>query len=248
MPTASGDFGDKPTLTFPKTDPPNSLQRQVLIEGDGAKVEYTDWVIANYLGQVWGGKVFDNSYDRKETSAFQLDNVVPGWKVGLTGMTEGSRVLLGLPPADGYGINGNSGAGISGTDTIVFVIDIVRTDPRPGRPDRRQGASPDGRPAQGDRRAGQGADDHHRLGQGSRRRTPRSCWPPGTGDKLTDAGKALVQHEAVGWDGTSLGSTWPESKAAAASRRRRHRTDRDSADRGQRVRRADRATRSAAGC
>jgi len=34
-------------------------------------------------------------------------------------------VLLVIPPAEGYGTSGNSQAGISGTDTLVFVVDIL---------------------------------------------------------------------------------------------------------------------------
>jgi peptidylprolyl isomerase len=215
MPTASGGFGDKPTLTFPKSDPPNSLQRQVLIKGDGAKVGSTDWVIAHYLGQVWGGKVFDNSYDRKDTSAFQLDNVVPGWKVGLTGMTEGSRVLLSLPPSDGYGMNGNSGAGISGTDTIVFVIDIVKAigPSQGGQTDAKVHAQTADQPKV---TGALGKAPTITIGS-AKQPTKNSTFvlATGTGDKLTDAGKALVQYEAIGWDGKSLGSTWPDSKSAA---------------------------------
>ena len=175
----------------------------------------TDWVIANYLGQIWNGKVFDNSYDRKATSAFQLNNVVPGWKVGLTGMTEGSRVLLSLPPADGYGINGNPSAGISGTDTIVFVIDIVKTIPadQGGQTDAKVHAqTPDQPKVTGDL----GKAPTITIGS-AKQPTKDSTFvlATGTGDKLTNAGKVLVQYEAVGWDGSSLGSTWPDSKAAA---------------------------------
>ena len=36
-----------------------------------------------------------------------------------------SRVLLVIPPKDGYGSAGSSAAGINGTDTLVFVVDIV---------------------------------------------------------------------------------------------------------------------------
>src|SRR5664279_686837 len=131
LPTASGVFGQKPTLTFPSSAPPPSLQRVVLSEGTGPVTKKGDWLITNYLGQVWGGKVFDNSYDRKATSAFQIGKgkVVPGWDTALVGVPVGSRVLLTLPPADGYGSGGNSGAGIKGTDTLVFVVDIVKAIP-----------------------------------------------------------------------------------------------------------------------
>ena len=35
-------------------------------------------------------------------------------------------MLLVIPPDKGYGSTGNSEAGISGTDTLVFVVDILR--------------------------------------------------------------------------------------------------------------------------
>jgi len=33
--------------------------------------------------------------------------------------------MLIVPPADGYGKTGNAQAGIKGTDTLVFVVDVV---------------------------------------------------------------------------------------------------------------------------
>ena len=51
---------------------------------------------------------------------------MPGWDVGLVGVPVGSRVMLSLPPADGYGSAGNTSAGITSTDTLVFVVDIVQ--------------------------------------------------------------------------------------------------------------------------
>ena len=43
----------------------------------------------------------------------------------LQGQKVGSRVLLVIPPADGYGEQGNEQAGIKGTDTLFFVVDIL---------------------------------------------------------------------------------------------------------------------------
>jgi peptidylprolyl isomerase len=37
----------------------------------------------------------------------------------------GSRVLLVIPPSLGYGKAGSAQAGIKGTDTLVFVVDIL---------------------------------------------------------------------------------------------------------------------------
>ena len=49
--------------------------------------------------------------------------VIPGWDKGLVGETVGSRVMLVVPPKDGYG---QAGSGqIRGTDTMVFAVDIL---------------------------------------------------------------------------------------------------------------------------
>jgi peptidylprolyl isomerase len=50
---------------------------------------------------------------------------VPGWDQGLVGEKVGSRVILEIPPALGYGKQGNEQAGIKGTDTLFFVVDIL---------------------------------------------------------------------------------------------------------------------------
>jgi peptidylprolyl isomerase len=60
-------------------------------------------------------------------AAFQIGagRVIDGWDQGLVGQKIGSQVLLVIPPELGYGANGNPDAGISGTDTLVFVVDIL---------------------------------------------------------------------------------------------------------------------------
>ena len=73
------------------------------------------------------GKQFDSSWDRGAPADFAIGTgkVIPGWDAGLVGQTVGSQVLLVVPPDQGYGASGNSQAGISGTDTLVFVVDIL---------------------------------------------------------------------------------------------------------------------------
>jgi len=211
MPTASGAFGEKPTLTFPSTPPPPSLQRTILSAGTGPLTTANDWLITNYLGQIWNGKVFDNSYDRGTTSAFQIGvgKVVPGWDVGLVGVPVGSRVLLSLPPADGYGSAGSSSAGISGTDTIVFVVDIVQAiGPTAGG---QTDAAPQPAPTTGPQVAGAlGAVPTVTIPAGTAEPTaPKvTVLAKGTGAPITN-GNVLAQYVAVTWTGESAGSTWP---------------------------------------
>jgi peptidylprolyl isomerase len=127
LPTVSGSFGAKPALTFPSTPAPAELEVSVLEQGDGPLVESGDSIVVHYLGQTWGGHVFDNSYDRRDTISFPIGvgAVIAGWDGGLVGRSVGSRVLLSIPPHEGYGPRGVPQAGIRGTDTLVFVVDIV---------------------------------------------------------------------------------------------------------------------------
>jgi peptidylprolyl isomerase len=127
LPQASGGFGDKPTLTFPTEAASADLEVQVLVQGTGAPVEAGQEIVVHYLGQSWGGGVFDNSYDRGETISFPIGmgRVIAGWDQGLVGQQIGSRVLLSIPSRLGYGDRGVPQAGIRGGDTLVFVVDIV---------------------------------------------------------------------------------------------------------------------------
>ena len=93
----------------------------------GAKVKAGQTLTVNYLGQVYeADKPFDESYSG-EPAEFPIGvgQVIPGWDERLVGRTVGSRVILEIPPADGYGEQGNEQAGIKGTDTLFFVVDIL---------------------------------------------------------------------------------------------------------------------------
>lgn len=126
MPTVEGEFGDEPTFTFPEDDPSDELEVAVLSEGDGAEVQVGDTLVADYIGQIWDGDVFDNSFVRDAPAAFPIgvSRVIAGWDQGLVGQNIGSRVLLSIPSELGYA-QGNEGAGIEVGDTIVFVVDII---------------------------------------------------------------------------------------------------------------------------
>lgn len=133
LPTVSTPAaGQAPTVTIPKSAPPKTLTVTPLIKGTGAKVAKGQAVVVQYTGVIWRtGKVFDSSWSRKTPFEFvdgaNPEQVIPGWDKGLVGQTVGSRVMLTVPPSDGYGSSGQSQAGIKGTDTLVFVVDIVGT-------------------------------------------------------------------------------------------------------------------------
>jgi len=108
---------DEPALDTP-------VQRVVLKEGDGAEVKATDTVTVNYLGEVYqADEPFDESYSKTPLTS-SLDGLVQGWGIGLTGVKVGSRILIQIPPAYGYGAEG-SGDAIPGNATLWFVIDVL---------------------------------------------------------------------------------------------------------------------------
>ncbi|MGI5326776.1 FKBP-type peptidyl-prolyl cis-trans isomerase [Actinomadura nitritigenes] len=120
--------GKAPKVTVPKADAPSKLQVKTLVQGTGPALAKGDDAVVNYQGQIWkDGKVFDSSWKNGQPAMFPIGTggTVPGFDKGLTGAKVGSRVLLVLPPAEGYGKNGNAQAGIKGTDTLVFVVDIL---------------------------------------------------------------------------------------------------------------------------
>ena len=63
----------------------------------------------------------------EQPTSFQIGvgAVVPGWDKSLVGKKIGSRVVMAVPPEDGYGKQGNPQAGIKGDDTLYFVVDIL---------------------------------------------------------------------------------------------------------------------------
>jgi peptidylprolyl isomerase len=126
-PTVTFDAKGKPTLKLPKTKPPADLLLKVLKQGKGDVVKSGDTVTLNYQGTNWNtGKIFDQSYG-KQPASFATDQVVQGFGAALVGQKVGTRLVVSIPPKYGYGTGGNTQAGIKGTDTIVFVIEIQKT-------------------------------------------------------------------------------------------------------------------------
>ncbi|MEU7064964.1 FKBP-type peptidyl-prolyl cis-trans isomerase [Streptomyces sp. NPDC053429] len=126
--TKGAKFGEKPTLSKGKGDPPKELKVEVISEGKGPALKAKDIAQVNYYGQVWDGKEpFDESFSKGKTFDVTLGagQVIKGWDQGLQGQKVGSRVELVIPPDLGYGAQG-SGEKIKPNATLVFVVDIVK--------------------------------------------------------------------------------------------------------------------------
>lgn len=78
-----------------------------------------------YVGKIWkGDKAFESTYEQGNTVNWPLDQLtVKGLKDGIAGKKAGSRVLLVLPPDQGFGDKAQGA--IPAKSTLVFALDIL---------------------------------------------------------------------------------------------------------------------------
>ena len=131
LPLISLGPGGVPQVTVPKTAPPGKLIAKTLIRGTGAPVKAGQSIVARYVLSIWRTRKVINSNWPSTTqptappTVFKLGSLIPAWNTALVGVPVGSRVMLVVPPAEGYGPKGSPQGGIKGTDTLVFVIDVL---------------------------------------------------------------------------------------------------------------------------
>lgn len=127
LPTVEADGENPAEITIPEgEDPPEELIVQPLIEGEGEEIAANQVVRMQYTGVQWSdGEQFDTSL-QEGRGAFETiigqGQVIQGWDEGLVGQTVGSRVLLVIPPEQGYGAS--EGHDLQ-EETLVFVVDIL---------------------------------------------------------------------------------------------------------------------------
>ena len=137
MPSLTTLEGGEPQVAIdPDATLSGDLQVATIVRGSGPQITASSQVLANYsiiyysdspaddeagleAGADWkSGDVFDTSWDpEREPLQVDMDEVsaVPGLQQGLLDQTEGSRVMMVVPPALGYPALG----------TMVFVVDIL---------------------------------------------------------------------------------------------------------------------------
>jgi peptidylprolyl isomerase len=125
--TVSGDFGTKPQITIPDTcKAPTKLVSKDLKPGTGPDAKAGTPLQMNYQLVAWSIKQQkDSSFDSGKPFTLTLGQgeVIAGWDQGLTGIKQGGRRLLVVPPNLGYG--SQAGNPLQ-TETLVFVVDAVK--------------------------------------------------------------------------------------------------------------------------
>lgn len=139
LPSVTAKTGQAPVVSVPKkTTPPAKLSVTTLIKGSGPALAKGDTAVTQYVGVNWRtDKVFGASWPSAQSTAggllsFQVGGtqVLPGLSNALAGIPVGSRVMVVIPPALGYGpAGGQPSAGIKKTDTLVFIVDVLGDQP-----------------------------------------------------------------------------------------------------------------------
>jgi peptidylprolyl isomerase len=117
-----------PGVTIPKIEAPAEFRISQLVKGSGDSVQSGDNVTMHYSGFLWAnGSKFDSSWDSGRPAQFQLieGQLIDGFFSAVVGQPVGTRVVVVIPPALGYGEQAS--ATIPANSTLVFVIDILGT-------------------------------------------------------------------------------------------------------------------------
>jgi len=211
LPEVSGAFGQEATLRFGDGEPPADLDVTVLQSGDGAEVTEGDFVVAHYIGQVWGAdEPFNDSFAAGTAAGFSLEMVIQGWREGLPGTHVGDRVLLVIPPELGYP-DGNEDAGIAAGDSLVFVVDLLGAfseEQFSAQADARETGELASLPVTVNGGLGGPATVAIKADAAAPTEVSTTTIAEGTGDPVGEEGTVVVSFAATGWDGTSGGSTW----------------------------------------
>jgi FKBP-type peptidyl-prolyl cis-trans isomerase len=108
------------------SDKPSELVKVDLVVGTGAEAKKGSAVTVDYVGTLETGEQFDSSKDRGKPFSFIVGQsaVIEGWHRGVVGMRVGGKRKLVIPPALGYGDQGQPPT-IPGHATLLFEIELL---------------------------------------------------------------------------------------------------------------------------
>lgn len=107
----------------------SGLKYKIIKEGTGKLPEISKNVSVHYIGTLTDGTEFDNSVKRGQPISFPLGmgRVIKGWDEGIALLKVGSKAILCIPPALGYGSRGAPPV-IPPDATLFFEVELVNAD------------------------------------------------------------------------------------------------------------------------
>jgi peptidylprolyl isomerase len=107
---------------------PSGVRYLDIVEGTGPAAQRGDSLEVEYTGTLQDGSEFDYS---RHPKVFRLGdpNFLAGWNEGLTGVKEGGKRKLWVPPALGYGAQGKKPK-IPPNAELIFEVVVIRIIPK----------------------------------------------------------------------------------------------------------------------
>ena len=99
-----------------------------ILVGSGPTAAAGDRVTVHYIGTLQNGEQFANTYQAGEPFQFTLEQsqMIEGFTRGVEGMQVGGQRIVVVPPALGYGQEGEGV--IPGGATLVFAIELLEIE------------------------------------------------------------------------------------------------------------------------
>lgn len=129
-----GAFGSVPTIEFDAPATAEATQRTVLVQGEGDAAGDGDTVLIEYsvFNGETGEELATTGFSGVNAEQFPIDTEgtqLVGFSLLLDCATPGTRVAGVIPPVDGFGEQGVPELGLTGSESLVFVIDVVELVP-----------------------------------------------------------------------------------------------------------------------
>ncbi len=106
----------------------SGLQYKVIRQGTGTTPKDGDVVTFHYRGTLIDETVFDDSYKGGIPATIPLANLIPGWIEAMKMMKEGAKWQLFVPADLAYGDEPRRGSGIPAGATLVFEVELLKTE------------------------------------------------------------------------------------------------------------------------
>jgi FKBP-type peptidyl-prolyl cis-trans isomerase FklB len=103
---------------------PSGLQYMILKEGTGKTPALEDTVSVHYRVSTIDGNELEDSTKKGTPATFVLEDVIPGWKEGVSLMKTGSKWRLFVPSALAYGEEG-AGESLGPNTMMVFELELL---------------------------------------------------------------------------------------------------------------------------
>ena len=99
----------------------SGMYYNIIEQGEGKKIQFTDRVVFKYKGELLDGTVFDDQLE--EAVEFNVKDLIGAWKEIMLELNEGGKAYLIAPPQLGYGTHDLED--IPKNSVLIFNIEVV---------------------------------------------------------------------------------------------------------------------------